>query len=339
MSLGPVMLDVAGLELTAEERERLRHPLVGGVILFTRNYDSPGQVERLVREIHALRDPQLLVAVDHEGGRVQRFRPGFPSLPAAALLGEHYDVNRKRALRLAEACGWLMARELRAVGVDFSFAPVLDLNRGVSTVIGDRAFHRDPEAVADLAHAYMRGMHDAGMAATGKHFPGHGSIAADSHVALPVDEREFDDILLQDIVPFERMIHYGLAAVMPAHVIYARVDPQPAGYSRFWLREVLRGRLEFQGVVFSDDLSMEGAKGAGDMVARAEAALDAGCDMVLACNDAPAVDSLLDGLRVADNPVSHLRLVRLHGRHPVSRQQLLADAGYRQALTLVHNVG
>jgi beta-N-acetylhexosaminidase len=338
MSLGPVMLDVAGLELAAEERERLRHPLVGGVILFTRNYDSPGQVERLVREIHALRDPQLLVAVDHEGGRVQRFRPGFTALPAAALLGEHYDENRKRALRLAEACGWLMARELRAVGVDFSFAPVLDLNRGVSTVIGDRAFHSDPEAVADLAHAYMRGMHDAGMAATGKHFPGHGSIAADSHVALPVDEREFEDILLQDIVPFERMIHYGLAAVMPAHVVYARVDPRPAGFSRFWLKEVLRGRLGFQGVVFSDDLSMEGAKGAGDMVARAEAALDAGCDMVLACNDPPAADTLLDGLRIQDNPVSHLRLVRLHGRLPVSRQQLLADAGYQQALSLVHNV-
>jgi beta-N-acetylhexosaminidase len=184
----------------------------------------------------------------------------------------------------------------------------------------------------------MRGMHDAGMAATGKHFPGHGSIAADSHVALPVDEREFEDILLQDIVPFERMIHYGLAAVMPAHVVYTRVDPRPAGFSRFWLKEVLRGRLGFQGVIFSDDLSMEGAKGAGDMVARAAAALDAGCDMVLACNDPPAADTLLDGLRIQDNPVSHLRLVRLHGRLPVSRQQLLADAGYQQALSLVHNV-
>ena len=332
------MLDVEGLELTAVERERLRHPLVGGVILFSRNYQSPAQIEALISDIHALREPQLLVAVDHEGGRVQRFREGFTSLPPMALLGREYDLNRKRAKRLAESCGWLMARELRAVGVDFSFAPVLDLNRGISRVIGDRALHSDPQAVADLAHSLMIGMARAGMAATGKHFPGHGGVEADSHVAIPVDEREYADIYVEDILPFERMIHYGLAAIMPAHVIYPRVDPRPAGFSRFWLQEVLRGRLEFQGVIFSDDLSMEGAKVAGGVLERAQAALTAGCDMVLVCNDPQAAEQVLDGLGVYDNPVSHLRLVRLHGRHPVTRTELAADEAYRQVVQVVRNV-
>jgi beta-N-acetylhexosaminidase len=338
MSLGPVMLDVEGLELTPEERERLRHPLVGGVILFARNYQSPAQVEALIREIHALREPRLLVAVDHEGGRVQRFREEFTALPPMALLGQEYDRNRKRAKRLAESCGWLMARELRAVGVDFSFTPVLDLDRGISRVIGNRAFHADPQAVADLAHSLMIGMSRAGMAATGKHFPGHGGVEADSHVAIPVDEREYVDIYAEDILPFERMIHYGLAAIMPAHVIYPRVDPRPAGFSPFWLQEVLRGRLEFQGVIFSDDLSMEGAKVAGGVLERAEAALSAGCDMVLVCNDPQAAGKVLDGLGVYDNPVSHLRLVRLHGRHPVTRTELAADEAYQQVVHMVRGV-
>ena len=338
MSLGPVMLDVQGLALSDEERERLRHPLAGGVILFTRNYQSPEQVESLVAEIHALREPQLLVAVDHEGGRVQRFRDGFTLLPPMARLGEHYAENRKRAKRLAETCGWLMARELRAVGVDFSFAPVLDLNRGISRAIGDRSFHPDPEVVADIGHSLMIGMARAGMAATGKHFPGHGGVEADSHVAIPVDERELADIVAEDILPFERMIHFGLAAIMPAHVIYPRVDAQPAGFSRFWLQEVLRRRLGFQGVIFSDDLSMEGAKVAGGVVERAQAALSAGCDMVLVCNDAMAAAQVLDRLGCYDNPVSHLRLVRMHGRHPVSRTQLAQDDTYRQAVHMVQNV-
>ena len=338
MSLGPVMLDVQGLALSDEERERLCHPLAGGVILFTRNYQSPEQVESLVTEIHALREPQLLVAVDHEGGRVQRFRDGFTLLPPMARLGEHYAENRKRAKRLAETCGWLMARELRAVGVDFSFAPVLDLNRGISRAIGDRSFHPDPEVVADIGHSLMIGMARAGMAATGKHFPGHGGVEADSHVAIPVDERELADIVAEDILPFERMIHFGLAAIMPAHVIYPRVDAQPAGFSRFWLQEVLRRRLGFQGVIFSDDLSMEGAKVAGGVVERAQAALSAGCDMVLVCNDAMAAAQVLDRLGCYDNPVSHLRLVRMHGRHPVSRAQLAQDDTYRQAVHMVQNV-
>jgi beta-N-acetylhexosaminidase len=338
MSLGPVMLDVAGVTLTAVESERLRHPLVGGVILFSRNYESPEQIESLVRDIHSVREPQLLVAVDHEGGRVQRFRDGFTRLPAIRQLGHIYDENPKRALRLAEASGWLMATELRAVGVDFSFAPVLDLDRGVSQVIGDRAFHSRPESVADLAHAYMRGMHHAGMAATGKHFPGHGSVTADSHRALPVDERALVDILAEDVVPFERMIHYGLEGIMPAHVVFPRVAAQPAGFSHIWLAEILRGQLRFQGVIFSDDLSMEGAKGAGDVIARAKMALSAGCDMVLVCNDAAAADQVLSGLGHYDDPVSRLRLVRMHGRENPTRALLAQDQAYRDAVRAVSGI-
>lgn len=339
MSLGPVMLDIEGQALTVAERDILRHPLVGGVILFARNYASPEQLRELTRDIHALREPQLLIAVDHEGGRIQRFREGFTQLPAARTLGQLFDENAKRAKRLAETCGWLMATELRAADVDFSFAPVLDLDRGISKVIGDRAFHASPEVVADLAHAYMRGMHEAGMAATGKHFPGHGAVEADSHLDLPVDTREFVDILTEDLVPFERMTHYGLAAVMPAHVVYPKVDSQPAGYSHVWLREVLRRRIGFQGVIFSDDLSMAGARGAGDIVARAQCALDAGCDMVLVCNDAPAARQLLDGLDAHDDPAAHLRLVRMHGRPDApARAQLAADRHYRDAVEMVRKL-
>lgn len=338
MALGPVMVDLEGAELTATERERLQHPLVGGVILFTRNYQNPEQLERLVREIHGLREPQLLVAVDHEGGRVQRFQLGFTALPPAAHFGALYDENPSRAKRLAEACGWLMATELRAVGVDFSFAPVLDLGSGVSTVIGNRAFHADPDAVAQLAHAYMIGMTRAGMAATGKHFPGHGGVAADSHIAVPVDEREYNVLYREDLVPFMRLIRLGLAAIMPAHVIYPRVDDRPAGFSRIWLQDILRKRLRFSGIIFSDDLSMEGATVAGDPLARAHAALDAGCDMVLVCNNPNYADIVLQGLGTYENPVSHLRLVRMHGRGAGNRGMLAVDERYQQAVRMVTGV-
>ena len=338
MMLGPVMLDVQGFTLTDEERERLQHPLVGGVILFARNYESPEQIEALIRAIHDLRTPPLLVAVDHEGGRVQRFRNGFTSLPAVARFGELYDENPKRAKRLAETAGWLMAVELRAVGVDFSFAPVLDVDRGISQVIGDRAFHASPEAVSNLAHAYMTGMHRAGMAATGKHFPGHGGVEADSHVAVPVDERTYQDIYMEDVVPFERMIQYGLEGIMPAHVIYPNIDPHPAGFSPFWLQQVLRTTLRFDGVIFSDDLSMEGAKVAGGVVERAQAALVAGCDMVLVCNDPIAAGTLLEKLDYSENPASLLRQARMHGRHVINRTDLLADSGYREAVRVVGNL-
>ena len=335
MSLGPVMMDIAGTELSAEECEQLRHPLVGGVILFSRNYHSPEQVQELVSAIHALREPRLLVAVDHEGGRVQRFRDGFTALPAVRGLGVLYDSDRKRAQRLAETCGWLMASELRATGIDFSFAPVLDLDRGISAVIGDRAFHSDPQVASDLAHAYMIGMKKAGMEATGKHFPGHGAVAADSHTAVPVDERRYEDIYAEDIVPFERMIHFGLGAIMPAHVIYSRVDAQPAGFSRFWLQEVLRGRLGFKGAIFSDDLSMEGARVAGGPVERARAAVEAGCDMLLVCNSPQATAQILDGLGEYNDPVAYARLVRMRGHGHIPWPQLHQDTVWRQACQAV----
>ncbi|MGD8999849.1 MAG: beta-N-acetylhexosaminidase, partial [Granulosicoccaceae bacterium] len=313
MSLGPLMIDLPGSELDPASRELLRHPLVGGVILFTRNYESPSQLSELVAAIHTLRETGLLVAVDHEGGRVQRFREGFTRLPPVADLGRLYQRNTKRAHTLARYTGWLNAAELRACGIDLNFAPVLDLDYGVSTVIGDRAFARDPEVVADLAHAYMHGMHDAGMSAVGKHFPGHGAIAADSHEVIAVDERPYADIRADDLLAFERMMHYGLPAVMAAHVIYPRCDEQPAGFSSFWLRQVLRDELGFQGAVFSDDLSMRGALGMGDITQRSMAALEAGCDMILVCNDRPAAEQALDELKWKINPVSNARLLRLQG--------------------------
>lgn len=332
MSLGPVMIDLAATALSAEERELLAHPLVGGVILFTRNYQDPEQLTALVAAIHAVRQPHLLVAVDHEGGRVQRFRAGLTRLPAAALYGELYARDARHARHLAETGGWLMAVELRALGVDFSFAPVLDLNFGVSSVIGDRAFHRRPDIVADLAQAYMRGMQHAGMAATGKHFPGHGGVQADSHLELPIDTRRYEDILVEDLLPFERMIGNGLAAVMPAHVVYSQVDPLPAGFSPFWIGEVLRKRLGFQGVVFSDDLHMEAAGVAGDYVARAEAALRAGCDMALVCNDRAGAVQILDGLTHRSDPVAQMRLARMHGRQPITREALHKDPAWKEAV-------
>jgi beta-N-acetylhexosaminidase len=337
MALGPVMLGLDGLELTAEERDLLRHPLVGGVILFGRNYQSPEQVAALTTAIHALRQPRLLVAVDHEGGRVQRFRDGFTRLPAVRRLGEIYDQDRMRAKQLARITGWLMAAELRAVGVDFSFAPVLDLDHGVSGIIGDRAFHHDPEAVADLAHAYVSGMQKAGMEAVGKHFPGHGGIAADSHLELPVDPRAYDDLAGADLLAFERMIHYGLAALMPAHVLYPQVDDRPAGFSARWLKNILRGGLEFQGVIFSDDLDMAGAREAGAPPERARAALAAGCDMVLACNDRRAAVAILDNLRHPLDPVGQLRLIRLHGRGHLTVERLRRDPVWQRATHLVRD--
>jgi len=332
MSLGPVMLDVDGVELTAEDKEVLQHPLVGGVILFTRNFESMQQLDNLVREIHAFRSPRLLIAVDHEGGRVQRFREGFTRIPAMARFGEVYEKDKKKARSLSNLCGWLMAVELRAVDIDFSFAPVLDLDYGVSTVIGDRAFHSQPEIVSDLTHSFIQGMHEAGMAATGKHFPGHGAIAADSHIDMPVDHRAYDEIYAKDIAPFRSLIKKDLTAIMPAHVIYDQVDPQPAGFSEFWLKEVLRKRLNFQGVIFSDDLDMKGAGVVGENYAdRAKAALDAGCDMVLVCNNREGALQALNGLGQYDDPVGHVRLARMHGRHPISWDKLRKNIRWRSA--------
>ncbi len=337
MALGPVMLGLDGWELTASEREMLRHPLVGGVILFVRNYHSPEQITALTRAIHALRQPRLLIAVDHEGGRVQRFRDGFTRLPAVSQLGEIYYRDSIRAKQLARGTGWLMAAELRALGIDFSFAPVLDLDHGVSGIIGDRAFHYDPEVVADLAHAYMSGMQKAGMEAVGKHFPGHGGIAADSHLELPVDPRPYDELAGTDLLAFERMIHYGLAALMPAHVVYPQVDQRPAGFSPRWLKDILRRRLEFQGVIFSDDLDMAGAQEIGSPPDRALAALTAGCDMVLSCNDRDAAAAILDHLRYAPDPVAQVRLIRMHGRGHLTVERLQHSAVWQRAVRVVRD--
>ncbi len=331
MSHGQVMFDLLGLTLSAEEREMLRHPAAGGVILFSRNYASPEQLCRLIEQIHEA-SAHTLIAVDQEGGRVQRFREGFSGLPPMARLGVLYDSTRAHALHTATSLGWLMASELRAVGVDFSFAPVLDLGVGISEVIGDRAFHAQPMAVARLAGAWMKGMHDAGMPAVGKHFPGHGRVAADSHVDLPIDDRDLVDLEFSDLQPFQILIGNGLDAIMPAHVIYARVDDKPAGFSRFWLRDVLRRRMNFQGCIFSDDLSMAAAKTAGGFAERAEAALLAGCDMVLVCNNRDAAVEVLDALKTREDPVAQTRIARMHGRGHVTRRSLQQDNRYPSAL-------
>ena len=323
MSLGPIMLDLDSIEMSPEEREILQNPLVGGVILFTRNFSSVEQLVHLVNEIHQVRKPRLLIAVDHEGGRVQRFRDGFTSLPAVGHFGEIYKHNKQRAHLLSETAGWMMAAELRAVGIDFSFAPVLDVDYGVSKVIGDRAFHQDNHIIVELAHAYTKGMHDAGMEATGKHFPGHGAVTADSHIDIPIDDREYSEIYAKDILPFKRMIQHGMAAVMPAHVIYPKVDELPAGFSEIWLKDILRKRLSFQGVIFSDDLDMKGASVMGEKyVDRAEKALSAGCDMVLVCNNREGAINVLDNLSGHNDPVSHLRLARMHGKHEITMAEL-----------------
>ncbi len=327
------MLDVAGFELSVEEKDILRHPHVGGVILFTRNFALPDQVAALVAAIRVLRTDTLLIAVDHEGGRVQRFREGFSALPAAAAYGTLYNQDATAGLRLAEAGGYLMARELRAIDVDISFAPVLDLGRGISRVIGDRAFHRDPQAVSALAGAYITGMRRAGMAATAKHFPGHGAVEADSHVAIPVDDRDLETIRAEDMVPFMRL-HGEFAAVMPAHVSFPRVDSRPAGFSRVWLQDILRGQIGFKGVIFSDDLSMEGASVAGGVVERTEAALDAGCDMALVCNNPAGAIQVLDRARIAPHASSAIRIAGLSGAR-TTRVALAADPAWLAARTLL----
>lgn len=330
MTLGPLMIDLAGTSLTSIEREYLCHPLVGSVILFTRNYESPQQLRALVAEIQALRTPALIVAVDHEGGRVQRFREGFSRLPPLRRFGLEYEQNPARAREWARQLGWLMAAELRAEGVDLSFAPCVDLDYGVSEVIGDRAFHRQASVVGELAVAYQHGMRDAGMVATAKHFPGHGAVVADSHHALPIDRRRLVD-LEEDLRPYRLLIANGLAGVMVAHVSYPEIDPIPASASIHWIRGVLREQLGFQGVVFADDLSMAGAAAIGDIVERAQRALTAGCDVLPVCNHPASVEALLQGLAVPIDAAAALRRIRLRGRAAPERTTLQASIEWRRA--------
>lgn len=330
--LGPVVIDVEGLRLTEQERHRLRHPLVGMVILFARNFQSPEQLSELTAEIHAVRDPPLLIAVDHEGGRVQRFRDGFTRIPAMAELGRLWDHDVLGACRTAVSTGYVLAAELRAHGVDFSFTPVLDLDWKRSRVIGDRAFHGDTRVVAMLASHLCHGLLLAGMANCGKHFPGHGWPVADSHHDIPVDERALKEILFVDAAPY-RWLGASLTSVMPAHVVYEQVDGLPAGFSRKWIEDNLRRKLGFSGVVFSDDLSMAGARVAGGLVESAQAAIDAGCDMILVCNDSASADQVLDGLRWRRPDVFDARLARIKpAGDALDRAALAKDVTYRHAL-------
>lgn len=335
LPLGPLMIDIAGLQLSDLEQERLCHPLVGGLILFARNYASPQQLEQLTAAVHALRSPALPIAIDHEGGRVQRCRDGFTRLPAMRRLGEQWDRDPQTAWLAARGIGYVLAAELRARGVDLSFTPVLDLDWGRSSVIGDRSLHADPAAVVRLAGALIEGLHCAGMAACGKHFPGHGWVEADSHVALPVDEREIEE-LAPDIEPYRRL---ELDAVMPAHVIYRRLDPRPAGFSRFWTG-MLRHQLGFDGVIFSDDLSMAGASVAGGLGERCTAAWDAGCDLLLVCNSPDAVGELLANWQPPGDPLRAQRVERLVPTTPAVdwtdlQQDLLYQAGVATASSLL----
>jgi len=333
-ALGPAVFDPSGPALTDDDRRRLRHPAAGGVILFSHNYENPEQLLALTAEIRALRDPELPICVDHEGGRVQRFTPGFTPLPPMRRLGVLWDRDRECALRAAGAVGSVIAAELGAHGVDFSFTPVLDLDYGASAVIGHRALHYDPNAVGALAAALVEGLAAGGMAAVGKHFPGHGFAEADSHVAVPTDPRPVKELAKKDLLPYRAAIKAGLAGVMPAHVIYPAADAEPAGYSRYWLQEVLRGQLGFEGLIFSDDLAMEGASTAGGVPARARAALAAGCDMVLLCQNPAAQDELLDALgdTAAAAPERIERMRRRGGR------DLRKSVAYRDALERLKEV-
>lgn len=322
LPLGPLMIDIQGTELTEQDRARLRHPLVGGLILFARNFQDKQQLTHLCSEIHGLRTPALPIAVDHEGGRVQRFREGYTRLPAMRGLGQLWDENPQQACQMARDIAYVLAAELRQCGVDLSFTPVLDLDYGPSAVIGDRAFHRRSDAVTELAAAFIDGLHAWGMAACGKHFPGHGHVAADSHVAIPIDERSLAE-LQEDMQPYRAL---KLDGVMPAHVVYPQVDRLPAGFSATWLT-LLREDIGFDGVIFSDDLSMEGASVVGDVLARAQAAWAAGCDMLLLCNAPQSVDHVLQNWRPQADPQRSARLLRLLPQ-VAAVADLRADARY-----------
>ncbi|ALD01857.1 MAG: beta-N-acetylhexosaminidase [Acinetobacter sp.] len=321
--IGALMLDIAGTELTQEDIQLLQAPQVGGMILFSRNIESPPQVRALTDHMRRIR-PDILIAVDQEGGRVQRLKQGFSLLPAMGRLGDLYNTQPQQAVALAEQCGWLMAIEVLAVGIDFSFAPVLDLN-DVSDVIGDRSFAQNIQDIVPLASAFMQGMKRAGMANTGKHFPGHGSVKADSHVAAPVDSRSFEDIYAKDMQTFIQLMPQ-LDALMPAHVIYDQIDSNPAGFSPYWIQTILRQKLKFDGVLFSDDLTMQAACVVGGADARIQAALKAGCDMGLVCNDRSAACTALEGINDLALP-NQERLERMRGKIPQLQLSTILELG------------
>jgi len=325
------MLDIEGRQLTPADRALLVEPAVGGVILFSRNYASPAQLRELVASIRELRRPPLLIATDHEGGRVQRFREGFTAIPPMRRIGRQYDSDERSGLSLARTAGWLIAAELLAMRIDLCFAPCVDLDWGISEIIGNRAFHRSPDAVAELAGAFCNGLREAGMAAVAKHFPGHGAVVADSHEQLPVDRRDYGDVL-DDMRPYERLIaNRQLAGVMIAHIVYPEMDSLPASFSPYWMRDELRARLGFDGAILCDDLSMRATASLGTMPERARLALAAGCDMVIVCNDRPAASATVAALRDYSNPPSLVRLARPHGAAQPSRDALEASETWRKA--------
>jgi beta-N-acetylhexosaminidase len=325
--LGPVILDIKGLTLTDDEARLLRRPIVGGLILFSRNYQDRAQLAALVGQVRALR-PDMVIAVDQEGGRVQRFREGFTQIPPMQVLGHACQQDMTAGLGLTRDCGWVMAAELRSLDIDISFAPVLDLDDQYSRVIGDRSFSPDADLVAIAAGAFMQGMREAGMATTGKHFPGHGSVRADSHLELPVDLRSLDEIRERDLRPFSALMAQ-LDAIMPAHVLFPAIDANPVGFSEYWLKKILRGDLAFNGVVFSDDLSMAGAASAGSYLERAQLALKAGCDAVLICNSPAEAAAVAEALEQVHQPLSS-RLVRMRSQQPaMSFAELQAHKRWR----------
>ncbi|MFN2381037.1 MAG: beta-N-acetylhexosaminidase [Guyparkeria sp.] len=340
-ALGPLMIDLAGPEITPADRRRLQHPSTGGAILFARHFESHAQIAELVAEIRALRRPHLLIAVDQEGGRVQRFKgDGFAALPAMGRIGDLFDEDRQAGLEAARSLGWLMAVQLREVGVDLSFAPVLDLDRGISGVIGDRAFDERPEAVIALAIAWTRGMQDAGMAAVGKHYPGHGAVAADSHIAHPVDPRPLASIEKTDLRPFKAMAERLIPGLMVSHVVYPEVDARPAGFSPVWVREILRQQWGYEGAVFSDDLTMAAASPAGEIEARVEQCLAAGVDMALICNHPERVDRVQSSLDFAASPQREARLARMFGHGTVpGHDSLMRSPRYREAQGWIDRLG
>lgn len=338
MSLGSVMVDIEGTQLQSHEIERLMNPMVAGVILFSRNFESVEQVQALTKAIHDLRHPRLLIGVDHEGGRVQRFRDGFTHIPPMRTLGELYNQDDKTALEAAEKVGWLLAAELLAVGVDFSFAPVVDLDYGGSKVIGDRAFHSDSIVVSKLAYQLMKGMRSAGMASVAKHFPGHGYIEADTHLEIAVDERSMADIQRHDIQPFLSLIENGLDAVMPAHVIYSNVDSRPAGFSDYWLKDILRKQCHFEGAIISDDMSMKAATSYGSAIDRVRSALEAGCDLVLVCNDPASADEVLAKVQWHADALAHARLIRLHAHGKFHYTKLQYEPLWQAASTTIEKL-
>lgn len=333
---GPIMLDVAGLVLDQSDREILKHPAIGGVILFSRNYASIDQVRALTGEIKSIRS-DILISVDHEGGRVQRFRQEFTQIPPMRLLGDIYDHSPEQSCQLACDIGWLIAVELQSVGIDFSFTPVLDLDTGFSEVIGDRAFHHSAEIVTELATALISGLREGGCAAVGKHFPGHGGVSADSHTEIPIDQRDLDQ-LSKDILPFEKLIESGLDSIMPAHVIYEKNDSSPAGFSRYWLQEQLRTRLNFNGAIISDDLSMKGASAAGNIVDRVKLALEMGCDMLLICNDRAAVEQVLAQVNFTNKTEVQQRLAKMRARTLENQQMLKQSARYLRVIESIKTI-